>query len=184
MSSMLASNNPGLCPVKGQKSGLCSWTRACNTIRACLWVLIKTRHITMCWLSIQHFWEYSWYIPAARSTKWATRCKILEVKWNIFTGHIAAVYPTTRCAQSWYVLATFSDLNNFINILLFFLHSNDYQRNLTCKYVLFDFQNFTSGDSFHWPFCWNVSIVLPEDGPFRVEKYWVTHNVNNTVVFQ
>ena len=32
MSSRLASNIPGLCPVKGQKSGLCSWTRACNQL--------------------------------------------------------------------------------------------------------------------------------------------------------
>ena len=28
MSSKDSSNNPGLCPVKGQMSGLCSWTRA------------------------------------------------------------------------------------------------------------------------------------------------------------
>ena len=30
MSSKETSNNPGLCPVKGQKSGIKSWTRAQN----------------------------------------------------------------------------------------------------------------------------------------------------------
>jgi hypothetical protein len=32
MSSKEACNNPGLCPVKGQKFGLCSWTRGQNQI--------------------------------------------------------------------------------------------------------------------------------------------------------
>jgi len=30
MSGKNANNNPGLCPVKGQKSGLCSWARTRN----------------------------------------------------------------------------------------------------------------------------------------------------------
>jgi hypothetical protein len=30
MTSKVASNNPGLCPVKERKSGVCSWTRAQN----------------------------------------------------------------------------------------------------------------------------------------------------------
>ena len=29
--------------------------------------------------------------------------------------------------------------------------------------------NFTSGNSFCWPCCWNVPVVLPEDDPLRVE---------------
>ena len=29
--------------------------------------------------------------------------------------------------------------------------------------------NFTSGNSFCWPCCWNVSVVAPEDGSLRAE---------------
>jgi len=55
MYSKMASNNPGLRCVTGKKSGLWSWTRPRNQFWAPLWVLIRPHHMTMCWLSLQHF---------------------------------------------------------------------------------------------------------------------------------
>jgi len=49
-----ASNNPGLCPVKGQNSGLCSQTGAQNRFSS-LSLLLQLCHITKCWLSTQPF---------------------------------------------------------------------------------------------------------------------------------
>ena len=34
-------------------------------------------------------------------------------------------------------------------------------------FILFDVRNFTSGNSFSWPFWSNVAVVLTEDGPLR-----------------
>jgi hypothetical protein len=39
-------------------------------------------------------------------------------------------------------------------------------------YTLLSKLNFTSGGSLCWTFYWNVSIVLPEDDPLRVETCW------------
>jgi len=38
--------------------------------------------------------------------------------------------------------------------------------------------NFTSGDSFCWPCCWNVSIVLPEGSLWRAKHVGVVHSFN------
>ena len=32
--------------------------------------------------------------------------------------------------------------------------------------------NFTSGNSFRWPCCWNISVVIHEDGTLRAETCW------------
>ena len=49
ISAKKANNNPGLCPIEGQKSGLCSQTWAC------VWLLLRPCHLAKCWLTIQHF---------------------------------------------------------------------------------------------------------------------------------
>jgi hypothetical protein len=55
MSGKKANNNHGSCPFKEHKSRLCSGTGARNQFSTCLWVLLRTQHITKCWLSTQHF---------------------------------------------------------------------------------------------------------------------------------
>ena len=38
-------------------------------------------------------------------------------------------------------------------------------------YTLLTKLNFTSGNSFCWPGCWNVSVILPEGGPGKRSWY-------------
>jgi len=52
MSSKKASNKPGLCPVKGQESGLYSWTRAQNQFSSTS--LSTTRTISHCQMLVNH----------------------------------------------------------------------------------------------------------------------------------
>jgi hypothetical protein len=47
---------------------------------------------------------------------------------------------------------------------------NEYDRYIsTAKSTKWVYQIGTSADSFHWPCCWNLSVVLAEDGPLRAE---------------
>jgi len=36
--------------------------------------------------------------------------------------------------------------------------------------------NFIHGNSFCWLGCWNISVLLPEDGPLMVET-WRSHTM-------
>ena len=79
MSSKEASNSPGLCLVKGQKSGVCSWTRAQNHFLSLSVGIDKTPPHYICWLSLQDFiflltfclgtpkagsgWTHFWTVP-------------------------------------------------------------------------------------------------------------------------
>ena len=54
VSGTKASDNPGLCPIKGDQSGLCRWTRAWNKFLSLSLSTTKQRHITKCWFSTQH----------------------------------------------------------------------------------------------------------------------------------
>jgi hypothetical protein len=51
------------------------------------------------------------------------------------------------------------------------------------KYVLFDFKNFTPGDSFCCPCCMNISNVYPEDDPLKLKHVGLTDSVNRVVIY-
>jgi len=50
MSGKKANTNPELCPVKGQKFGLYSWTGDQNQFLSLTLLLIRLHHIMKCWL--------------------------------------------------------------------------------------------------------------------------------------
>ena len=55
MSGKVTGNNPGFCPLKGKYPGRTVGLGSDISFRACLWVVIRPRHIVICWLSIQCF---------------------------------------------------------------------------------------------------------------------------------
>ena len=63
---------------------------------------------------------------------------------------------------------------HFIVTLLVYIYIYIYVFYFILCYV----HNFTSHNSFSWPFCWIVAVVLTEDGPLRVWNMSECYSVN------
>jgi hypothetical protein len=92
MSSKEANNNPGLCPIKGQKSGLCTCTRAQNQFSSLS--LSTTKTLSPCQILViyQAFYLSSYILPRnpqkrLRSNKPLNRTVSWELVGDFTSSH-------------------------------------------------------------------------------------------------
>ena len=89
MSSKKANHDPGLCPVKGQKSGVCTQTGAEVNSQACLWVLPRP-----CQMLVIHPAFYLSYILPRDPQGWPRSNKLLNVTIYCELSNFISSYPS------------------------------------------------------------------------------------------